>query len=87
MQAVASTNETTKAKAPKAAKAVKGNPQMSPKPRLAKNIKVPRSVKTMAALFHPTDRHAEKAVIRSLAAEINAIEVRAKTRFKDKKED
>jgi hypothetical protein len=69
-------------------KAQKGNPQMPPQPRLAKGIKVPREVKVLAALSHPTDRHAEKAVIRSLAAEIHANEVRAKTRFKDnKKED
>jgi hypothetical protein len=56
-------------------KAQKGNPQTPPKPRLAKGI-------------NPTDRHAEKSVIRSHAAEIHAIELRAKTRFKDsKKED
>lgn len=66
---------------------VKGNPKMPPQPRLAKGIKVPRSVKVLAAMVHPTDRHAEKAVIRSLAAEIHANEVRAKTRFKDKKDD
>jgi hypothetical protein len=69
-------------------KAQKGNPQTPPKPRLAKGIKVPRSVKVLAALSHLTDRHAEKSVIRSHAAEIHAIELRAKTRFKDsKKED
>jgi acyl carrier protein phosphodiesterase len=68
-------------------KAVKGNPQTPPKPRLAKNIKVTREIKVLAAMLHPTDRHAEKAMIRSSAAEIHANEVRAKTRFKDKKED
>jgi acyl carrier protein phosphodiesterase len=68
-------------------KAQKGNPQMPPKPSLAKGIKVPRSVKVLAALSHPTDRHAEKSVIRSHAAEIHAIELRAKTRFKDKTGD
>jgi hypothetical protein len=68
-------------------KSAKGNPQMPKQPRLAKGIKVTREIKVLAALSHPTDRHAEKAVIRSLAAEIHANEVRAKTRFKDKKED
>jgi acyl carrier protein phosphodiesterase len=87
MQAVATAAPAELSKVLKS-KAVKGNPQMPPKPRLAKGIKVPRSVKVLAALGHPTDRHAEKAVIRSLAAEIHANEVRAKTRFKDsKKED
>lgn len=86
MQAVANAalTELSKVLKPKAAK---GNPQTPPKPRLAKGIQVPRSVKVLAALSHPTDRHAEKSVIRSLAAEIHAIELRAKTRFKDKAGD
>lgn len=54
---------------------------------LAKNIKVPRSVKILAALRHPTDRHAEKSMVRSEAAAIHANEARAKSRGKDKKED
>jgi hypothetical protein len=84
MQAVAAAEVSKVVKS----KATKGNPQTPPKPRLAKGIKVPRSVKVLAALSHPTDRHAEKSVIRSHAAEIHAIELRAKTRFKDsKKED
>jgi hypothetical protein len=55
--------------------------------KLAKGIKVPTSVKIMAALRHPTDRTAEKSVIRSEAAAIHANEVRARSRGKDKKED
>lgn len=85
MQAVATAAPAELSKVIK--KGPKGNPQMPPQPRLAKGIKVPRSVKVLAALSHLTDRHAEKAVIRSLAAEIHANEVRAKTRFKDKAGD
>jgi hypothetical protein len=60
---------------------------MPRQPRLAKGIKVPRALKTLAALVYPTDRHAEKAIIRSEAAVIHANEVRAKTRGKEKRED
>lgn len=94
MQAVASTKSEKKAKPAKAVSEVghapvkvKGPSQPPRKPRLAKNIKVPREVKVLAALSHPTDRRAEKAAIRTAAAEIHANEVRAKTRGKDKKED
>jgi hypothetical protein len=55
--------------------------------KLAKGIKVPTSVKAMAALQHPLDRHAEKAAIRAEAAAIHANETRARNRGKEKKEE
>jgi hypothetical protein len=55
--------------------------------KLAKGIKVPTSVKAMAALMYPTDRHAEKAIIRSEAAAIHANESKARNRGKEKKEE
>lgn len=94
MQAVASTKSAKKAKHMKAPAEVvaapvkvKGPSQPPRKPRLAKGIKVPREVKAMAALFHATDRRAERADIRAAAAEIHRNEVFAKTRGKEKKED
>lgn len=94
MQAVASTKPAKKAKHVKAPAEVvaapvkvKGPSQPPRKPRLAKNIKVPREVKVLAAMLHATDRHSEKALIRASAAEIHRNEVMAKTRGKDKKED
>lgn len=94
MQAVASTKPAKKAKPVKAITEVgatpvkvKGPSQPPRKPRLAKNIKVPREVKVLAALSHPTDRRSERADIRVAAAEIHRNEVLAKTRGKDKKED
>ncbi len=86
MQAVATAAPAELSKVLKS-KAVKGNPQTPRKPRLAKNIKVTRELKVLAAMLHPTDRHAEKSMIRASAAEIHANELRAKTRGKPKTDE
>jgi hypothetical protein len=62
------------------------NEQKAKKPKLAKGIKVPTSVKLHAAMLYPLDRAQEKAFIRADAAAIHTNEVRAKSRGKDKKD-
>jgi hypothetical protein len=58
--------------------------QKSKKPKLAKGIKVPTSVKLHAAMLYPLDRTQEKAFVRASAAALHANETRAKSRGKDK---